>query len=223
MSATVTPGGRVATRERVHVPAVPPTADAAPLGLAAFAATTLFLSVVNADWISKAVQPGVLALALAFGGIAQLLAGMWEFRRNNTFAAVAFTSYGAFWLSFWALGQFYESEVPTAHLNDAVGLFLLVWAIFTTYMIVASLRVSVAVALVFIALAVTYWLLMAGNFENSTRLLKAGGWAGVITAALAFYASFAGVVNETWKRSLIPVGAFASPRPKPEDPMEERP
>jgi len=172
---------------------------------------------VNADWIAKGVEPAVRAMALFFGGAVRVLAGMWEFRRANTFAAVAFSSYGAFWLAFWALNQFYVAKIPAADLSDAVGLFLLVWAIFTTYMVLASLRVSVAVALVFIALAVTFWLLMAGNFAGSTDLLKAGGWAGVITAALAFYASFAGVLNETWRRTLLPVGSLAAPARPVED------
>ena len=205
------------TRDRPRGPAaalIPATADPAPLGLAAFATTTLMLSAVNADWIAKGVEPAVLAMALFFGGAVQVLAGMWEFRRANTFAAVAFSSYGAFWLSFWALNQFYVAKIPAANLSDAVGLFLLVWAIFTTYMALASLRVSLAVFFVFVALAVTYWLLMAGNFNDSTSLLKAGGWAGVITAALAFYASFAGVLNDTWKRTVLPVVPLA-PAPAP--------
>src|SRR3954453_19316785 len=85
-----------------------PIADPGPLGLAAFALTTFVLSMFNADLVGKGGEPVVFGLAFAYGGLAQVLAGMWEFRTGNTFGAVAFTSYGAFWLSFWAFVQFYE-------------------------------------------------------------------------------------------------------------------
>src|SRR5215468_5234081 len=98
-------------------------ADPGPLGLAAFALTTFVLSMFNAGLINKAGEPVVLGLALAYGGVAQILAGMWEFRTGNTFGAVAFTSFGAFWISFWAFVTFFESEVPAANVGDAVGLY----------------------------------------------------------------------------------------------------
>ena len=97
-------------------------ADPAPLGLAAFALTTFVLSMFNAGLVSKAGEPVVLGLALAYGGVAQILAGMWEFRTGNTFGAVAFTSFGAFWISFWAFVTFFEGDVPSANVGDAVGL-----------------------------------------------------------------------------------------------------
>src|SRR5438067_3397694 len=113
-----------------------PIADPGPLGLAAFALTTFVLSMFNADLMGKGGEPVVLGLALAYGGIAQLLAGMWEFRTGNTFGAVAFSSFGAFWLSFWALNVFFAAKIPPADLGHAVGLYLWAWAIFTTYMFV---------------------------------------------------------------------------------------
>jgi succinate-acetate transporter protein len=148
----------------------------------------------------------VFGLALAYGGLAQLLAGMWEFRTGNTFGAVAFTSFGAFWLSFGAFAQFFEGKVPTAHLPHAVALFLIAWGIFTTYMWIASFRVSVAVNLVFMALAVTFFLLGIGNATDNADIVKAGGFAGIGTAALAWYASFAGVINSTFGRIVLPLG-----------------
>ena len=111
---------------------------------AAFALTTFVLSMFNAGLVNKAGEPVVLGLALGYGGIAQILAGMWEFRTGNTFGAVAFTSFGAFWLSFWALLTFFAGEIPAANVGDAVGLYLIAWGIFTTYMFVASLRTTVA-------------------------------------------------------------------------------
>src|SRR3954464_5205889 len=180
-------------------------ADPGPLGLAGFAMTTFVLSMFNSQLVGKGGEPVVLGLALAYGGLAQLLAGMWEFRTGNTFGAVAFTSFGAFWLSFWALNQFFVKDIPAADVGHAVGLFLIAWGIFTMYMWVASFRVSVAVMLVFFALTVTFFLLGIGNAGNHTGIIKAGGYAGLVTAALAWYASFAAVVNSTFGRSLLPV------------------
>jgi succinate-acetate transporter protein len=183
----------------------PITADPGPLGLGAFALTTFILSMYNADLVGAGGKPVVLGVALAYGGITQLLAGMWEFRTGNTFGAVAFSSFGAFWLSFWALNHFYAKQIPAADLGHAVGLFLIAWGIFTTYMFVASLRVSVAVMLVFLALAITFFLLGIGESGAHTGLVKAGGWAGLVTAALAWYASFAAVTNATFARIVLPV------------------
>jgi uncharacterized protein len=180
-------------------------ADPGPLGLAGFALTTFVLSMFNAHLVSQAGEPVVLGLALAYGGIAQLLAGMWEFRTGNTFGAVAFTSYGAFWISFWALVTFFAKDIPAAHAGDSIGLYLIAWGIFTSYMFVASLRTTAAVAAVFFALAVTYFLLGIGNSSNHVSVIKAGGWAGLVTAGLAWYASFAAVTNSTFGRTVMPV------------------
>jgi succinate-acetate transporter protein len=190
--------------KRTAVPA-PITADPGPLGLGAFALTTFVLSMFNAGLVGKGGEPVVLGLALAYGGLAQLLAGMWEFRTGNTFGAVAFTSFGAFWLSLWALNQFYLAEIPKADVGHAVGLFLIAWGIFTTYMFVASLRTTAAVALVFFALAVTFFLLGIGNAGAHPDIVKAGGWAGLLTAAVAWYASFAAVANSTFGSVVLPV------------------
>jgi len=180
-------------------------ADPGPLGLAAFAMTTFVLSMFNADLVSRSGESVTLGLALAYGGIAQVLAGMWEFRTGNTFGAVAFTSYGAFWISFWAFVQFYASGIPAADAGHAVGLYLIAWGIFTSYMFIASLRTTGAIALVFILLAVTYFLLGIGNANGSDSLIKAGGWVGLATAIAAWYASFAAVTNATFGRIVLPV------------------
>jgi succinate-acetate transporter protein len=181
-------------------------ADPGPLGLGAFALTTFILSMFNADLVNKAGEPAVLGVALAYGGIVQLLAGMWEFRTGNTFGAVAFSSFGAFWLSFWAFVTFFEADIPAAQLGDAVGLYLVAWGIFTAYMFVASLRVSVVIALVFGLLAITFFLLGFGNAGDHTDIIKAGGYFGLATAAAAWYGSFAAVTNSTFGRVVLPVG-----------------
>jgi succinate-acetate transporter protein len=180
-------------------------ADPGPLGLAGFAMTTFVLSMFNAKLVSGGGEPVVLGLALAYGGIAQLLAGMWEFRTGNTFGAVAFSSYGAFWISFWALVVFYADKIPARDAGHAIGLYLWAWAIFTGYMFIASLRTTGAVALVFFLLTVTFALLGAGNSGAHENVIKWGGYVGLATAAVAWYASFAVVTNSTFGRTVLPV------------------
>jgi uncharacterized protein len=185
-------------------------ADPGPLGLAAFAGTTFFLSAVNAHLLDSKVEAGVLGLAIFYGGIAQLLAGLWEFTKGNTFGALAFASFGAFWLSFWYLvtkgvPAMVADKASTSDINHAVGTYLLVWTIFTFYMLIASLRVSAAVAAVFLFLALTFLALCIGAYADSTGWTKLGGWLGLITAVVAWYASFAGVTNSTFRRVVLPV------------------
>jgi succinate-acetate transporter protein len=181
-------------------------ADPAPLGLAGFALTTFVLSMFNSNFVSSAGEPVVLGLALAYGGIAQLLAGMWEFRNGNTFGAVAFSSFGAFWISFWVLVTFSAAAIPAAHVGSAIGLYLWAWAIFTGYMFIASLRTSVAVALVLGLLTITFILLGIGNSGGEESVIHWGGYLGLATAAAAWYASFAAVTNSTFGRVVLPVG-----------------
>jgi succinate-acetate transporter protein len=185
-------------------PAAMSIADPAPLGLAAFALTTFVLSFFNAGIVNAGGEPVVLGLALAYGGFAQLLAGMWEFRNNNTFGATAFTSYGAFWLSFWAFNQFFATKVPEANVGDAVGLYLIAWSIFTAYMFIASLRTTGAVCLLFALLTATFFLLGIGNAGAHTTIIHIGGWVGLATAAAAWYASFSAVVKSTFGHDVIP-------------------
>lgn len=185
--------------------AVARVADPAPLGLAAFALTTFCLSVFNANIISDSkLEAAVLPLALFYGGATQLLAGMWEFKRDNTFGALAFSSYGAFWLAFAALVKFVVPGLPSNHAYQAVGLFLLAWTIFTAYMTVAAVRVNGVVLAVFVALTLTFLFLTIGELNKSTSMHHLGGWLGIVTAVLAWYGSFAGVTNSTWERTLLP-------------------
>jgi succinate-acetate transporter protein len=185
-------------------PLAPMIADPAPLGLAAFALTTFVLSFFNADLVSSGGEPIVFGLAFAYGGLAQLLAGMWEFRNNNTFGATAFTSFGGFWLSFFVF-QLFASKVPEANLGDAVGLYLIAWGIFTAYMWVASFRVSVAVNAVFLLLTLTFLFLGIGDSSANDTITHIGGYLGIATAIAAWYASFAGVTNRTFGRIVLPV------------------
>jgi uncharacterized protein len=197
-------GGRMAEVGQVVREGWTP-ADPGPLGLAAFALTTFVLSMFNSQLVSSGGEPVVLGLALAYGGIAQLLAGMWEFRTGNTFGAVAFSSFGAFWISYFVLVMFNVGDIPAADAGHAIGLYLWAWGIFTTYMFVASLRTTGAVALVFFLLAATFILLGIGNSGGHETITKWGGYVGIATAVAAWYASFAAVTNSTFGRTVLPV------------------
>lgn len=204
--SAVEPGPGEAMRALVWKPA-----DPAPLGLAGFAMTTFVLSMFNSNLVSGKGLPVVLGLALVYGGIVQLVAGIWEFRNSNTFGAVAFCSYGAFWLSFWALEVFYAKDI-TGNAGHAIGLYLWAWAIFTAYMTVASLRVSAAVALVFVLLTATYILLAIGATGAHETVTHWGGYVGIATAVAAWYASFASVTNSTFGRTILPTIPLQGPR-----------
>jgi succinate-acetate transporter protein len=178
-------------------------ADPGPLGLAGFAGTTFVLSMMNANLVSAAGIGVVLALAVAYGGLAQLLAGMWEFRTGNTFGAVAFSSFGAFWISFFVLLRVVPASAVTDH---AVSLYLWMWGIFTIYMFFASLRTTGAVALVFLLLSITFVLLAIGDMGGGhSSITHAGGYVGIATAIAAWYASFAAVINSTFGKVVLPV------------------
>jgi len=180
-------------------------ADPGPLGLAAFAGTTFFLSVVNTNMLGATVETVVLGLALFYGGIAQLLAGMWEFAKGNTFGAAAFSSYGAFWLSFWYLLNHLPTGARANDLFHAVGVYLLMWTIFTAGMTVVATRVSGAVLAVFATLTLTFAALAIGWLDNhSSGWIHLGGWLGLVTAIAAWYAALAGVMNATAKRVVFP-------------------
>jgi uncharacterized protein len=181
------------------------TADPGPLGLAGFALTTFVLSMFNADLVSRAGEPVVLGLALAYGGLAQFAAGMWAFRRGDTFAALAFTSYGAFWLSFWALVTFFVKAIPEAHAGTAIGLYLWGWGIFTVLLWLGSFTRTAAVNAVLFALAVTFILLGIGNSGADDSIIKAGGWAGLVTAALAWYAALGELLEANLGRAVLPL------------------
>ena len=146
-------------------------------------------------------------LALAYGGIAQFAAGIWEFAKGNTFGATAFCSYGAFWVSYWWLTGHDAGAAPAGRRHQGVGLYLLAWAIFTAYMTVAATRVSGAVLAVFVLLTLTFLVLAWASSPRPTGITKLGGYVGLLTALAAWYASFAGVTAFTFR----PPGAAGRP------------
>jgi succinate-acetate transporter protein len=195
-------------------------ADPAPLGLAAFALTTFLLSAVNAGWAKTSTGFAWWGYAIAYGGIIQLLAGMWEFRNKNVFGATAFSTYGGFWIG---VGLWLHFIAPAAivaktplQLNRDLGWILLGFAIINTYLLIISTQLNMAVFLVFLTLEITEIFLFIGNFTTSSPalppdptssgLIVAGGYIGVITALVAWYTSAAGVMNGIKGRQVIPVG-----------------
>lgn len=178
-------------------------ANPAPLGLIAFAATTWLLSLVNAGLFGADSLPVVLGMALAFGGAAQVLAGLMSYVRGNTFATVAFVSYGSFWLSFVAYVHEFGGGAPAPF----VGWYLFVWGVFTFYMWIASFRHSTALQLVFLTLWITFFLLAGGDLFAMAALHKAGGYLGLVCAGLAAYLSAAEIINADYGRTVLPTGA----------------
>ncbi|BBC98104.1 acetate uptake transporter [Streptomyces griseofuscus] len=183
-------------------------ADPAPLGLAGFALTTLLLSIVNTNLLKEAagILP-VLGLALFYGGLAQFAAGLMEFRRGNTFGATAFVSFAAFWLSYWWIAP---RVALAGDAHNALGLFLLGWAIFTAYMTIGALRVSLPVLAVFVLLTLTFLFLAIGSFQGGAGhvMTEVGGWFGILTGLAAWYASAAGVINTAHGRTVVPLGTL---------------
>jgi len=184
-------------------------ANPGPLGLSGFALTTLILSLVNAGIIGGANVAVVIALALFYGGLAQLLAGMWEFRSGNTFGATAFSSYGAFWLSFAALFIPGLGNPKLAGDNSGLGWYLMAWGIVTAFLFICSLRTNGATAVVFILLTITYVLLAIGFWQNQgfgKGITQIGGYVGILTAIAAWYTAFAGVLaSVNGGKNVLPV------------------
>ena len=204
------------TPDRAAEPAVQPAAappsgiaNPAPLGLAAFALTTFLLSAANAHWMKgNATGDAWVPYALAYGGIAQFLAGMWEFRNRNVFGATAFSTYGAFWIGLFFYVRLVAPTAPlkTAFVSHDVAWILLAFAIFNTYMLLLSAQVNLAVFAVFLTLEITEIVLFLGNFANSLGTVQFGGYVGIVTALVAWYASFAILSNDMAGRIKLPTG-----------------
>ena len=183
-------------------------ANPAPLGLFGFGITTAVLSFVNANLVGSApgTFPIALGLAVAFGGLGQLLAGMWEFRSGNAFGAVAFSSYGAFWISFFVLVSFNVSQLPAAGAGAAIGLYLICWGVFTACLFLCTFAAARAIQLLFLLLAATYIILGIGNSGAHTTIIHIGGYVGIATAAVAVYTATAELMKGVYGHSMLPIG-----------------
>jgi uncharacterized protein len=188
-------------------PAVPASGwgNAAPLGLAGFAVTTFMLCMVNAKLVNIAVEPVVFGVALMFGGIAQLIAGTIQFRNGSTFTGVLFTGFGAFWLSLYAIAEFFLKDVPTAQVGHALGLFLYAFGIFAAWLWLASFRTNAVVVGALGLLAATLFVLGAGNYTGHGLTVEIGGYMGLVVAFLAAYLSCAELCEASYKRSVLPL------------------
>ncbi len=195
---------------------IPAVADPGPLGMAALALTLFMFAAKQAGWMG-ANPPGGnggdiwLGMGLMYGGLAQFMAGMWEFRNRNTFAATAFTSFAAMFMGL-AILYFFRPAFDTAFTRAdsyvVLSFFFFPWLIFAAYMTIAALRTNLAVTSVFVLLTLTLlftWLGFANHNSPGHSLRMLGGWLGLVTAAAAWYTSAAGVINSTWGRKILPV------------------
>ncbi len=180
--------------------------DPLSLGLVSFGLSALVLATVNAGWINATATPAVLSLAFALGFFTEVIAGMVHFRRGETFAGLVFTAYGGFWLSYALLVQFFLPQVVKAGgpVSQIVGTFLLAWAIFTTYMLVASLATTRTITGIFVLLTATFWLLVWATYAGNTTLAHLSGYVLLADALLALFLSFASIVNTTFGRTVVP-------------------
>lgn len=183
------------------------TANPAPLGLLGFGMTTVLLNLHNAGCYE--LNSMILAMGLAYGGTAQVIAGIMEWKKNNTFGTTAFISYGFFWLSLVALvvlPKLVPGVVATS--SSALVAYLAVWGVFTAVMFVGTLRLSRALQVVFGSLTILFFLLAWGNAAGNTGVLRFAGWEGVVCGLSAIYTGLAQVLNEVYGRQVLPLGAM---------------
>jgi len=199
------------TAQPATKPAAPASGwgNSAPLGLAAFAVTTFMLSMINAKLMPAEITPVVFGVALMYGGVAQLIAGVIQFRTGNTFTGVLFSTFGAFWLSLFAIVQFFFKDIPAAQQGHALGLFLYGFGIFTVWIAAASFRTNVVVVVALAGLAATLFVLGAGNYYGSGLAVETGGYMGLGVAALAAYLSCAELCEASYHRAILPLWPLA--------------
>jgi hypothetical protein len=187
------------------------TANPSALGLLAFGFTTALLQGANTHWTeystTNSTEYITVAYAFFYGGLVQLLAGMWEFRRNNMFAATAFSSYGAFWMGFGLYVVLTSADVIPATGVHGAQMWLSLWGIFTFFYFLVSLGTNIALMVLFLFLSIVFFLLAAG--QQNTHCMMAAGYIGIFVAAVAWYIAFAELINEVWfhGRNIMPLGA----------------
>lgn len=180
------------------------TANPAPLGLLGFGMTTVLLNVHNAGFYP--LDSMVMAMGIFYGGCAQVIAGVMEWRKSNTFGTVAFTSYGLFWLTLvglWVMPKMGWAEAPG---QAAMAAYLFLWGLFTGLMFIGTLRLNRALQFVFVSLALLFWLLALARASGSAAIGRLAGYEGIVCGLSAVYAAIAQVLNEIYKRTLLPLG-----------------
>ncbi len=210
MSSIVTERRAVATvhRNGASQPVAATAAEwgnSAPLALAAFGVTTFILSMINAAFVPAEITPVVFGVALMFGGITQLIAGLIQLRVGKTFSGVLFSGFGAFWLCLFAIAQFFLSEIPPAQHGHALGLFLYGFGLFAVIMTVASFRTNLIVVVALLILTPAVFILGAGAYGAHESLTHLGGYLGLIVAAMALYLSCAETCEASYGHEVLPI------------------
>lgn len=180
------------------------TANPAPLGLLGFGMTTVLLNLHNAGFF--ALGSMILAMGIFYGGLAQIIAGIEEWKKNNTFGATAFTSYGLFWMTLVALLILPKMGLADPTTKDAMAAYLFMWGIFTAVMFIGTLKANRALQFVFASLAILFFLLAIGDATGSEAVTRIAGYEGIICGLSAIYAGLAQVLNEMYKRTVAPLG-----------------
>lgn len=180
------------------------TANPAPLGLFGFGMTTVLLNIHNAGFYE--LGPMILAMGIFYGGMAQIIAGIMEWKKNNTFGATAFTSYGFFWLTFAGLIIMPKIGWTEAASNSSIVAYLMLWGIFTSLMFIGTLKLNRALQSVFASLALLFFLLALGDATGNTAIKHFAGFEGILCGALAIYTAIAQVLNEVYKKTILPLG-----------------
>ncbi len=180
------------------------TANPAPLGLLAFGMTTVLLNLHNAGFF--ALGTTILAMGIFYGGLAQVIAGIMEWKKNNTFGTTAFLSYGFFWLSLVALLVMPEMKWGAAPESSAMVAYLALWGIFTLFMFIGTLKINRALQVIFGTLIILYLLLAIGDATGSSVIKQIAGYEGVICGLSAMYTGLAQLLNEVYGRTVAPIG-----------------
>ncbi|HOO72907.1 MAG TPA: acetate uptake transporter [Spirochaetota bacterium] len=180
-------------------------ANPAPLGLLGFGMTTVLLNIHNAGFYGLGAM--ILAMGICYGGLAQVIAGIMEWKKNNTFGAVAFTSYGLFWLSLVALKIMPKMGIAEPPAELAMICYLVMWGIFTFFMFLATLKKTRVTQFVFLSLAVLFFMLAIGDATGDATFKTITGYEGIICGASAIYDAIAQILNETYGKTVLPVGA----------------
>lgn len=180
------------------------TANPAPLGLMGFGMTTVLLNIHNAGFFP--ISAMILAMGVFYGGISQILAGLLEYKRGNTFATTAFMSYGAFWLTL--VGLILAPKLGWAEATPAayMGWYLFMWGLFTFCMFFGTLRGNRTLQVVFLSLTVLFFLLAARDWTGSALIGQIAGVEGIICGFSAIYLAMAEVLNEKFERTVLPIG-----------------
>lgn len=180
------------------------SANPAPLGLTGFGLTTIMLNIHNAGFYPNNAM--ILGMGIFVGGIAQIIAGILESRKNNTFGLTAFTAYGSFWLSLVAIWALPKLGIADKSDEAAMGFYLLVWGLFTFCMFIGTFRINRALQVVFGSLVVLFGLLAIGDFSHNATIKIVAGYEGIFCGLSALYAAMAQVINEVYGRTVLPLG-----------------